>query len=403
MSQSPLSRLRARVLGSKMTHLEQENQKLREQVYKQKAPAPKALPDETNDLARVRETVRESYREGTLMELAQELAVKKQLHDRFSREAMLEALRQVAREGTAAEDQMRQLLLPAFTAAQLPERFARGIEHRDIPSLEPLSSFRGQLTARTRRLQKGHALPEWTVDDKEKAYKLARSLDIAVPEVLATSVPLEQLTLAPGTVVKPADGAGGRGVYVLRAEDDILNVKTSEVLPSMEALRRELEQDLASGRVAEDSWSVEKVYYADKETKEPARDMKCYTFYGKTVLLLEITRSPETAYCWWTPEGEPIETGKYTGQLMDGDGPDLRALEAASRLGKAIPAPFCRFDFLQTTDGLLFGECTPKPGNYDQFDAATDRALGEAFLEAEEVLMHDLLNGERYIHWRNLL
>jgi hypothetical protein len=403
MQPSPISRLRARLLGSKITRLEQENQKLRRRIYEQEVTSPLPLPEKQPvELERVRETVRAARREGTLFELAADIASTKQQKGDYFREAMLEALKQASGEGKAAEDRMRHLLLPSFTASELPERFVRGIESRDVPSLEPIASFRGQLTSRVRRRQKGHQLPEWVVDDKQKATRFASDLGLRVPEVLKEKTPLEELPLQKGTVVKPSSGAGGRGVYIIRSEADILNVKTSGLLTSTSELKELMHEDLNKGRVAEDSWTVEKLYY-DDESDGPARDIKCYTFYGKTVLILEITRSPEIGYCWWTPEGESVNTGKYSESLMQGSGIREEELEAAGRLGGALPAPFCRFDFLRTTEGLVFGECTPKPGNYDQFNEKIDTALGEAFFDAEERLFQDLLNGVTYPHWRNLL
>ncbi|WP_147803691.1 ATP-grasp fold amidoligase family protein [Alkalicoccus halolimnae] len=404
MQPSPFSRVRARLLGSKMTRLEQENKQLRRRIYEQEAASPPPIPEASpEELEHLRETVRTARREGTLFELAADIAAKKQQTGYYCREAMLEALKQASAEGETAEDRMRRLLMPAFTTSELPERFVRGIEHRAVPSLESLASFRGQLTSRVRRRQKGHQLPEWELDDKQVSRQFASEIGLRVPEVIEKNAPLAALPLEAGTVVKPAAGAGGRGVYILRSETDILNAKTSEVLTSTAELKEIMQKDLQHGRVAEDRWNVEKLYYADEDTGEPARDIKCYTFYGKTALILEITRSPETAYCWWTPDGERVDTGKYTGSLMEGKGILREELDAAARLGAALPAPFCRFDLLRTTEGLVFGECTPKPGNYDQFNETIDIALGEAFLDAEERLFQDLVNGASYPYWRNLL
>lgn len=42
----------------------------------------------------------------------------------------------------------------------------------------------------------------------------------------------------------------------------------------------------------------------------------------------------------------------------------------------------------------MFGEFTPKPGNYDEFDKNTDQILGDYFLRAESQLTNDLLAGK---------
>ena len=44
----------------------------------------------------------------------------------------------------------------------------------------------------------------------------------------------------------------------------------------------------------------------------------------------------------------------------------------------------------------MFGEFTPKPGNYDEFDKETDQWMGDFFLEAEARLTYDLINQEAF-------
>jgi hypothetical protein len=68
-------------------------------------------------------------------------------------------------------------------------------------------------------------------------------------------------------------------------------------------------------------------------------------------------------------------------------------------MSKEIPTPFIRIDFLKTEKELVFGEFTPKPGNYDEFDQSTNQWLGDYFLEAEGRLMADLLHGKQFTHY----
>ncbi|SDO06734.1 ATP-grasp fold amidoligase family protein [Alkalicoccus daliensis] len=399
--------LRAKLVGHKVTKLEAENKKLKQKLYESVAnpdrpvSTPSHVLENAND-EELQRIVREAHQEGTLFETAQTLAAKKVQHDLHYTQALLYALKAAGKHGKEVDHKMRERLLPAFYVSQLPERFARGMEEGAIPSLAPVVSFRGLITTRVRRKQLGHQLPEWKLDNKELGYRFAKKLDIPVPHQHKETYQLKELPLKPGTVIKPQHGAGGRGVYLLLEQDHYVNAKTSEKLLSKEELLASMQEDLQTGAVQEDTWMAEELYFYDKAALEPARDIKFYCFYGKAVLILEIRRYPELGYCWWTADGKQVETGKYTEHLFTGNGVSAEELEVAEKMSKEIPAPFCRIDFLLTDEGPVFGEFTPKPGNYDHFDEATDTKLGEAFLEAEENLFHDIWQGKKFEKWREL-
>src|SRR5699024_9176705 len=135
----------------------------------------------------------------------------------------------------------------------------------------------------------------------------------------------------------------------------------------------------------------------------PARYLNFYSLYGKVGLILEIVRDPEIRHTWWTRDGKRIGTGKYDATLFAGQGVTESEIEQVERLSNAIPAPFMRIDFLQSESGLVFGEFTPKPGNYDDFDKATDAWLGDYFVQAEGRLINDLLNGKKFTEYKQFI
>lgn len=59
-----------------------------------------------------------------------------------------------------------------------------------------------------------------------------------------------------------------------------------------------------------------------------------------------------------------------------------------------------RIDFLKSKNGMVFGEFTPRPGGYEQFNDEIDRWLGEYFLKAEGRLVIDLLNGKNFDYYK---
>ncbi|PIB49322.1 teichuronopeptide biosynthesis, partial [Pseudomonas sp. 2588-5] len=82
--------------------------------------------------------------------------------------------------------------------------------------------------------------------------------------------------------------------------------------------------------------------------------------------------------------------------MFEGEGFTKGELELVEKLSAELPVPFMRIDFLKTSKELVFGEFTPKPGNYDEFNQKTDQSLGEMYLEAEYKLIDDLINGKKF-------
>lgn len=55
-----------------------------------------------------------------------------------------------------------------------------------------------------------------------------------------------------------------------------------------------------------------------------------------------------------------------------------------------------RIDFLAAKSGLYFCEFTPRPGDFEKFNDATDEMLGTLYLDAELRLVNDLVFGKRF-------
>src|SRR5699024_10295225 len=134
----------------------------------------------------------------------------------------------------------------------------------------------------------------------------------------------------------------------------------------------------------------------------PARDLKFYMFYGKVGVVLEIIRDPEVRHCWWNGNGERIFTGKYEESLFHGKGITPEEISMIESLSEEIPAPFVRIDFLTLEKGIVFGEFTPKPGDYDDFNIETDLLLGDYYLDAQARLEADLLQGKQFTAFKRL-
>jgi len=148
---------------------------------------------------------------------------------------------------------------------------------------------------------------------------------------------------------------------------------------------------------------IEEIIYENRENQTLAKDFKFYCFYGQVGLILEIQREPEIRHCWWNSSMERINVDKYNESLYDGSGVSQDEIKMVEELSSNIPAPFMRIDFLRSENKLIFGEFTPKPGNYDEFSKEIDQKLGDLFLKAEANLMNDLRKGKQFLEFDELI
>ncbi|WP_026691449.1 ATP-grasp fold amidoligase family protein [Alteribacter aurantiacus] len=285
-------------------------------------------------------------------------------------------------------------IISGMRTGDVPEFIVRHGEGKNGLSLEPLSSFREEMTKRARKRQL-NKLPESILDNKKHAYSFVSGLGIKHPWI-SEAYDFYSLPDRSEVVIKPVEGAGSRGVYLVKKDSEILDIKRSRTLVSREELKVSMAEDLGLNWVIEDKWMMEELIFEDKQKGISARDLKFYTFYGEIALILEVVRTPSVKYCWWYPDGRKADTGKYSYELFEGNGVTEEDLRVASMLSTHVPAPFIRIDFLKTKEGLVFGEFTPKPGNYDEFNRKTDQKLGEAMLRAENRLLQDLLEGKKF-------
>lgn len=354
------------------------------------------LKDTEQTTQKIYEQMREMKNQGKLISFLDTMIQDKRNHQQNYREALVYAARLYMQAETADQKLLYEKILSGLTIEEIPEFMIRaGLDEEAIP-LQQAASFRGSLNMRMRKKQLQTNLPEWPLDDKRKAYNFVESLDIPTPNVEAPFYTVDTLPVQEGIVIKPADGAGARGVYLVHTVEDIFDVKKSSTLSGWSELVENMYKDLQTGAVTTDAWLVEQLIYENKATKIPARDIKFYCFYGKVGMVLEIKRDPEVRQCWWTPTGERTDTGKYEESLFHGLGVSAEEIAMVEKMSSEIPAPFLRIDFLRGEDGLIFGEFTPKPGNYDEFNERTDQQLGDYFLDAEARLVDDLLQGKQF-------
>jgi TupA-like ATPgrasp len=350
-----------------------------------------------------REEVKQAHEKGQLLTWLTKLIQTKKNYDQYYNETLKYAASLLKQEEDDRKQVVYSNILSGLKVEDIPEIITRAAESNENINLKNASSFRASITLRVRKKQLGSIMPEWILDKKRNAYTFIDALGVKRPKINAQTYSLEEIPEQNEIVIKPSEGAGSRGVYLVYDANTIQDVKRVQLLNSFQKLKENMKKDLESKAVLKDEWLVEQLILEDRQKKLPGRDLKFYCFYGKVGLILEIVRFPELKYCWWTAEGKRISTGKYDDELFHGQGASNEEIALASSISKEIPAPFIRIDFLRSEEGLVFGEFTPKPGNYDEFDKATDQWLGDYFLDAENRLMQDLLQGKQFAYFNRLL
>ncbi|MFA9458534.1 ATP-grasp fold amidoligase family protein [Halalkalibacter sp. AB-rgal2] len=339
---------------------------------------------------------------GEIIEYIEDLTKNKQFNNlRFDR-AITSAAKEYREEKSELRGYIYARALEGFRITGIPEFLIREVENSGNVELHQAASFSAMLSMRARTKQVFTNIPELVLDDKETAYHFVDKLSVRRPWV-QSFYNKNRIPLLQNSVIKPQYGAGSRGVYLHFHENQIFDVKRERTLSSTQELKNAMQQDLNEKWVHRDRWLVEELIFGNFERNEPARDFKFYCFYGKVALILEIKRYPTVKYCWWNNKGERISTGKYDEMLYNGMGINATDIDLAEYISSEIPAPFIRVDFLKSENELIFGEFTPKPGNYDQFNIQTDQWLGDCYLEAEQRLINDLLDRKKFQAYKGVM
>ncbi len=376
--------------------LENENYQLKIEIENKKESLNKLeLLDPELNKHDVHKILKGLKRDGVLFNYLEDLMESKEKQLKNINEALIYAARLYMKERPYKKDYIYKLIINHLKIEDIPEFMVRsGLTNEPIPL--QVASFRGSLTLRMRQKQLTGYLPEWELDDKRKGYHFVSRFNIEFPKLSEGTYSIDQIPQIEGIVIKPVDGAGARGVYIVHDFHDIFDVKRSVHLHNWTELIQQMKVDLKLKAVENNEWMLEEIIYENRDDKKLAKDFKFYCFYGQVGLILEITREPEIRHCWWTSSMERVSVDKYNESLYDGTGVSEGDIKMVEKLSLSIPAPFIRIDFLQSENKLIFGEFTPKPGNYDEFSKEIDQLLGDFFLEAEANLMEDLRRGKKF-------
>lgn len=246
-----------------------------------------------------------------------------------------------------------------------------------------------------------HALTDWSklpesrINPKDAGIRFAKAAGLRVPVQHISPAPFDRIIPVKGSVVKPNDAYSATGVFIVRTENDILELSTGNVFSQWEQVRRRAKHLLDIHLAGSDLWVVEE--YISGPDGHPANDVKFNVFYGRTGWIIEMKRHPRFLCYRMDHQGNEEKSELYTSdQTFKGEGASVDEIAMVERLSLEIPVPFMRIDFLRGKDGLVFNEFTPRPGMLGYFNRKNDRRFGRMYHEAEVRLTADLLSGKQF-------
>lgn len=321
------------------------------------------------------------------------------LHDAVEQQQAMLVERLVARvhEDPVLWREEIESILARLDPSLLTHRLLRRLEKSKILVNNGISFHRFMVEDSEAR-KMGVISPGWRLNRKTRAYRFIDELGVRRPKTTDESKRFSSLVPSAPSVVKAVSGTGGRGTYLVHSDHQIRHVADGKTFSSWSELESHANA-LMSGRDrrVRDKWIHEELILEDQANGVPGRDSKFFCFYGEVLFSLDVIRGESgTKYAFSTPDGTAFSPGSWDYDYFKSPGPTEEQLQLVAGISSEIPHPFMRIDMLLGEDELVFGEFTPRPGQFHKFAPDWDRKMGEAWLRARARIQDDLLAGKRF-------
>ncbi len=198
--------------------------------------------------------------------------------------------------------------------------------------LAGMASFREEMARRTHKkmLLGERSCLEWVLQDKKTGYRFADLLKVRRPAA-EFGLSVDELEFRPGTVIKPVNSGGSRGVYMVLPEGTMFDVRRSERFDGRDKLLERIAQDVAEGEISGVRFVIEELIRDDTTHDGFSEDWKFYCFYGRIELVGRLRRHPSVVESWMSADGTHVDRGFAMSELVASDSPPPRP----SGLGEA--------------------------------------------------------------------
>lgn len=294
-------------------------------------------------------------------------------------------------------------ILEEIDPALLTHHVIRRLERLHLPVRKSVS-FHQRMVEESEAKKIGITPPSWRLNRKMRAYHFMDRLGVRRPETTPRAAGFSGLPQRAPSVVKAVSGTGGRGTYLVFSDQRIRHVADGREFGSREQFEGHARSLMEAGRRrVPDRWIVEELILENRTEGLPARDSKFFCFYGEVLFNLDVIRGEQgSKYAFSLPDGSSVRPGDWDYTYFDSPGPTDEQLELAQRISLEIPHPFMRIDMLLGETELVFGEFTPRPGQFHRFNPEWDRRMGEAWMRADARLREDLLGDKRFDAYRRV-
>lgn len=262
---------------------------------------------------------------------------------------------------------------------------------RPIPSFVQRYSVQRDLYQRALELTNRTWGNLWDWETKEGVRALGAMSGLPTPELYVRPTPILEMdfdSLPEVFVIKPVIGSSKKGVYVLqRHGSHFRDLLRSKEITTAARVKREISALAAEGIVGEAVIAEQALVNGD----QIAYDWKVYAFQGEAALIWQVWRSDggrQSSYYdgQWRRLGD-VRRGKESHDSLPQPTLPVDLLEAARDVSRLLPVPFARIDLYEHGGRVYLGEVTPMPGSGQRFKRHIDRAMGEAWEEAESRLL----------------
>lgn len=275
------------------------------------------------------------------------------------------------------------------------------------PSFEALlSSYAAQHQAAL-KLKNRDLSPMAQVPFKLRNYSLAQSHGVTAPEIYGVWRSARDVDLSvvdvDRVVLKGDGGHSAQGVFPLERTSEGWRTVDGEIEFSGNTLPDDLQKALGKARSP---------FFAEQFLQSPSgwtipEDVKLYCAYGE-VLQVYVMRSSADSNMdrktfssrFFDASGAPLDeirTGLNYDHSIDAPEHFAELVEAARHLSRAVGLPFMRVDMYSTATGPVLGELTSIPsGGVQNYTPEHDKAMGQAWVEAQARLEYDLMQGRPF-------
>ncbi|WP_024355085.1 ATP-grasp fold amidoligase family protein [Brevundimonas naejangsanensis] len=240
-------------------------------------------------------------------------------------------------------------------------------------------------------------IPARYTSSKVGGREFAKAVGLRVAERYIERAKIDDIIPRAGAVLKPANDSGSRGVYLCQDDGTFFSVRDKTTFTDFAEVVQIIKSQMKSKEILSHRFHLEEMIV--EVDGAPARDFKFYAFYGEIGLVIEIVRKPETRHCFYV-NGKPANVGKYPGELFKGTEIPKGLSEEIQAVSRELPVPFTRIDVYKSKNGVVFGEFTHTPGNFEGFSLEHDRRLGEMYTRAQARLAADMFAGKRFEAFR---